>query len=137
MPAGKHGTKAVIKIGNSTNAITDVTSYFEKADTERSVDASEVTTLGMTAKAFIAGLKDGKGSFDGVYSAAAHTFFTGILGLDDRTIEVYPEGVGAGLVKEAGLCLVTSYKRSADLGGPTKFTVEVQFSGVVTDSVQP
>lgn len=130
------GTKAVLKIGDSTNALQDVSTYLTDSGLPRTVDSIEATTFGKTKKVYKPGLQDGTISLSGDWDVAIDGILDGIMGLADRNWEYYPQGVGTGLPKYSGLAMITKYETSdavADLG---KFTAELQQSDAITRAIQ-
>lgn len=127
-----HGSKAVFKIGNASNTLTDISQYLTSVQYSPEVDTAEVTTLGATAKAYVAGLRDATISIEGIFEPAVDALLSGIIGLDARSFEYGPQGSTTGNVKYSGSCILTSYEVSTGLDGAGTFSAEFQVTGAVT-----
>lgn len=130
------GTKVVLKIGNSTNVLTDVSAYANESGLTREIDSLEATTFGKTSKVYKAGLKDSSFTLSGEWDPTVDALLDGISGLSDRSFEYYPQGVGTGLPKYAGNCLLTKYETKDKVDELGEFSADFQGSDTVTRTVQ-
>lgn len=128
-----HGSKAVFKLDNGAGTLTDISAYVTTVGFAPKADTADVTTLGKTAKEFLAGLRDATISLEGVFDPAVDAILDAALGAGaTKTFEYGPQGSGTGAVKYTGECICTSYEVSAGVDDAGKFTAELQVSGAVT-----
>lgn len=130
-----HGSKAVVKIGDSANALQDITAYCNDADLPRNIDTAETTTFGKTAKTYIPGLSDATISLSGPWDPAMDAILSGIVGLADRTFQYYPAGLGTGNVELAGVAILTKYDVHSPINGEVTFSADLQVDGAITRTV--
>lgn len=126
-----HGKTAVFKIDNSGGSLQDISSYCDSIDFPQTADTAEVSTFGVSSKAYVAGLKDSTISISGSWDSAADAILAAIVGLTG-TFEYGPAGSTAGLVKFTGEAICTSYSTSAPVGDKVSFSAEFQVTGNVT-----
>ena len=132
MPTFTHGSNAKIFANGF-----DVSSFFSSVSKSASVETAEVTTLGETAKSYIAGLEDGSFSVEGYYDGTtgaidaqmqdilgSSTVFTMVVGTD--AVGAY--GYGAQTVG-------TTYDVGAEIGGAVSISAEGQATAG-TDSIR-
>jgi hypothetical protein len=135
-----HGKSAVVKMDNSANALTAITSYVDEATFPQTADANETTTFGAGSKTFIAGLGDSKitlkGKFDGTVGAAvqdqmfAATFAAQQAGtLASVSFEFNPAGVATGAPKYSVEGIITHYEVSVPVHDVVSWSLEAQGSG--------
>ncbi len=137
--AAAHGSKANLKIQDSGGVLRDLSAYLTSTGLPRSADMAEVSTLGLTSKAYIPGLKDGTIPLEGPIDPTVDGYLAGILGLATaaRTFEYCPQGAGvAGTPKYAGTCWLSSYEQTTGVDDAGTFTAEAQITGDVTRTVQ-
>ncbi len=130
-----HGKAAVFKVDDSGDVLRDLSTYLSSAGLQRSADLAETSTFGTTYKAFVGGLIDGKVPIEGIFDPTVDGYLTGILQLS-KDFEYYPQGVGTGLVKEAGKVILVSYEISTSLDGAGTFSGEFQVDGQITRTIQ-
>lgn len=132
--AYSHGSKAVIKFGTSgaPATLTDISQYVKSVSFPEEADTHETTTLGATAKSYIAGLKDATISIDGVFDPIIDAHLNGILGLDGVAFEYGPQGSSSGNVKYTGNCICTSYEAETPADDVGTFSCEFQVTGNIT-----
>src|SRR5947209_6613324 len=106
--AFSHGSKAIIKVADGSNVITDVSAYVKSVKQPRKATTAEVTVLGNTAKKYIPGLFEGNVSIEGMYDPAADAIFAAALA-NQRNFEYYPNGTATGQIKYTGALIGTSY----------------------------
>ena len=124
--AKMHGSKAFFKIGS-----TSFVGYIRTVSLNRSGEAVDVTTLTLTDKTYIGGLKDATISFEGVFEPAADAALDAALAVLS-TFEIGPQGSGSGAVKWSGSAILTRYNPNFSVSDAGKFTGEMQVSGGVT-----
>ena len=123
MPTFTHGKNAKV-LANGY----DLSAYFNKADFKASADVAETTTLGASAKTYIAGLEDATVSLDGYWSQEAGgsdpqlqaylgttTIWTILMGGDT----LGARGYGASTFD-------TTLEIGAEIGGAVTITAEAQ-----------
>jgi len=132
--AYSHGSKAVIKFGTSGTPATptDISTYVKTVSFPEEAETHETTTLGATAKSYIAGLKDATISIDGVFDPTVDAHLSGILGMDNVAFEYGPQGGTSGSVKYSGNCICTSYETETPVDDAGTFSAEFQVTGGVT-----
>ena len=107
-----------------SSAVTSVTTNF-------TADTAETSSLGDTAKQYIAGLKDATWSVEGNRDATIEGYVYGILG-SSKAWAIFPEGSASGKVKYSGNAICTSFSESSDVGDANKWSAEFQVSGAIT-----
>jgi hypothetical protein len=153
MPTFRHGKNTGFKLNDSGGVVRTLSDLIEDVSFPRSVDASETTTFGTSAKTYIAGLQDTKITIKGKYDATATTGIDTIIpaiiaAQDTGTITVgsatppntantvgfsyAPEGFTSTRVLYTGQALVTSYEVSSPVADVVSFSLELQVSGAVT-----
>lgn len=135
MPTFVHGKNAVIKIGDSTNVLYDLSPITDQADRPRSLGTSEVTHFGSTAKEFIVGLSDSTLAIQGKFDAAidlkiSQTIDALIAGtLASVNYEYYPAGTTTGSPKYSGSFIITTYSVSAPVANAVSIKLDGQCTG--------
>jgi len=133
--AFSHGSKAVVKVGDSGNTLQDISAYCNDADFPSDIDSAETTTFGKTAKTYIPGLSNATISLSGEFDPAVDAILAGIIGKADRSFEFYPVGLGTGNIKYNGSANLTKYDVHSPIGGEVTFSAELQVDGVITRTV--
>ena len=121
MAAG-HGKDAKLYINGA-----DVSAFFTQASSQAMADVAETTTFQQSAKTYIAGVKDGTISAQGLFAGAAgeaHAVLAAALGLDGSEMIFWPQGDALGAFGQGV---------SAE---QTRYSVEAPVSGVVTTSLE-
>lgn len=124
--AFSHGKNSTFSIDNSGGSPTDITAYLTNIDFSQSVDTAEVSTMGNTSKAYVAGLKDATISIEGKWDSTIDGILFGILGLTGTFAYVPYSGV-----TYSGECICTSYNPPSDIGDAVSFSAEFQITGNV------
>lgn len=112
----------------------DLSSYFDSADTDIKLAALETTTFQSGAKTFVAGLLDASislaGIFDGSANAVDQILQAALAGGADHVITICPVGDQA-VGNAAKLCtaLETDYKVSSAVAGIIKTSATIQPDG--------
>lgn len=122
------GSEGVIKVG--TNTVAEVRSY----SIDESADVLEDTSMGDSAKTYLASLTSFSGSLD-VFWDETDTSGQGALTVGSSvTLNVYPEGADSGDTYYSGTALVTGVSRSGSFDGMVEASITVQGSGALTQS---
>lgn len=134
-----HGSKAAFSIADSGAVSRNISAYLVGVDFEPSVDTAETTTLGLSSKTYLTGLKDGKFSIEGKYDVTVDGYLSGILGgfLAARAFVYDPQGATTGLPRYTGTAHLTGYKVSTPVADAGTFTASFQVSGEVTRALVP
>jgi predicted secreted protein len=130
-----HGKDSVFKLDNSGGTLTDISSYVNNVDFPETADVSETTTLGASAKTYIASLSDSTISLSGLWDATADAIFGAVVGQSATlSFEYSPEGTDSGKVKYTGEAILTSYAISSPVGDAVGYSADLQCSGSITRS---
>tara|TARA_R100000353_G_scaffold173734_1_gene140391 strand:+ start:89 stop:478 length:390 start_codon:yes stop_codon:yes gene_type:complete len=122
------GSEGVVKVG--TNTVAEVRSY----SIDESADVLEDTSMGDSAKTYLASLTSFSGSLD-VFWDETDTSGQGALTVGSSvTLNVYPEGADSGDTYYSGTALVTGVSRSGSFDGMVEASITVQGSGALTQS---
>ena len=122
------GSEGVVKVG--TNTVAEVRSY----SIDESADVLEDTSMGDSAKTYLASLTSFSGSLD-VFWDETDTSGQGALTVGSSvTLNVYPEGAHSGDTYYSGTALVTGVSRSGSFDGMVEASITVQGSGALTAS---
>ena len=122
------GSEGVIKVG--TNTVAEVRSY----SIDETADVLEDTSMGDSAKTYLASLTSFSGSLD-VFWDETDTSGQGALTVGSSvTLNVYPEGADSGDTYYSGTALVTGVSRSGSFDGMVEASISVQGSGALTAS---
>lgn len=132
-----HGSKAFFSIQDSGGVVRDLSALLDTSGLPRSADTAEVTTGGMTAKKYIAGLVDGTIPIGGPFDPVMDGYLNGLLGFGERTYVYRPQGTGTGLVEYGGSAILTSYEPDTAVDDAGRMTGEFQLSGPATRTIQP
>ena len=127
-----HGRSGVVAAGAIPAACASVTAF----SYEETVDETETTAMGDSAKSFLGGLTDGSGQIDCWWdeSNTGHDNLIGAL-QDGSTVTVvlYPQGTAADNAKYQGDVVVKSMSVSSSKDDI--ITISFQFRGFLTKSV--
>lgn len=133
--AASHGSKAKFRVDDSGGTERDLSSYLSSVGMPRTADTGEVSTLGMTSKAYIPGLKDGTIPIAGPFDPTVDGYLEGILGVE-RDFQYDPAGTATGRVRYAGACILNAYQTDTPVGDPATFSGTFQVTGEVVRSIQ-
>ena len=131
--AGVASKNAVVKIDNASGTLTEVANI-NAADIATAIAELDVSQMGQDDMEYVPGQRSHTVTSGGPWTAADDALFSGILGMGDRDIEVFPEGESSGDVKKAAKCFVTAYSTSSSLGSAVTYSVTIRISGAVTRS---
>ena len=134
MMAFVHGSKAHISLGTAAtpNAPTDISQYITSVSFPSDVETAEVTTLGATAKSYLAGLENATISLEGRFHPTVDEHLSGIKGKDNIAFVYGPAGNAVGNPKYSGTCLLTSYSVDTGVDDVASFSAELQVTGPIT-----
>lgn len=131
--AFSHGKNGVFKI-NDTTSLRDISQYVTKVDVKRNKDTADVSALGNSSKAYVAGMRDAQISVDALWDPTLIGFLNTIWNQDAATaFEWDPAGVTTGQPKLTGNCILTDYEPSGDTGSAVTVSITLQVTGGVTD----
>jgi len=120
------GSEGTVKVGS--NAIAEIRSY----SLEETADTIEDTSMGDSARTYLASLTTFSGSVD-VFWDETDTNGQGALTVGSSvTLNVYPEGSTSGDTYYSGTALVTGVTRSASFDGMVEASISVQGTGALT-----
>lgn len=138
-----HGKNGAFFVNDSGAVKRNITADVTQVAFTQDGDTSEVSTLGASAKSFIAGLTNATLSCSGYFNPAAatvspamsgsHTVLSALPGVA-TTFELAPQGTVTGSPKITGSAFMTKYNPTVDLGGAVGFSADFQVSGAVTYS---
>lgn len=128
-----HGSNAVFKVDNSSDVLTDISSYVKSVSFPRTIETAETTTLGKTAKCYIAGLEDATISIEGPFDPTLDALLDGIR-RTEVDFEYGPQGSDSGAVKYTGKCILTSYEATTGVDGVGSYSAEFQVTDAITRS---
>ena len=122
------GSEGIVKVG--TNTVAEVRSY----SIDESADVLEDTSMGDSAKTYLASLTSFSGSLD-VFWDEGDSSGQGALTVGSSvTLNVYPEGDAAGDTYYTGTALVTGVSRTGSFDGMVEASISVQGSGALTQT---
>ena len=121
------GSEGVIKVGSNT--VAEVRSY----SIDESADVLEDTSMGDSAKTYLASLTSFSGSLD-VFWDETDTAQSALTVGSSVTLNVYPEGDATGDTYYSGTALVTGVSRTGSFDGMVEASITVQGSGALTQS---
>lgn len=120
------GKDGIVKVG--ANPVAEVRSF----SLNETADTVEDTTMGDSARTHIVTLTSFDGSLD-VYWDETDTNGQVALGVGSSvTLELYPEGDGAGATYYTGTASVTSVNKSSSFDGMVEQSISVQGNGPLT-----
>jgi hypothetical protein len=123
-----HGKDAYF-VWNSVN----LSSYINDISFPQEVDLAETSTMGNTAKTFLAGLLDGSISIGGLFDSTADAALGGAIGTSAAfEFRANSGAVSATNPKYTGSAILQSYEPSASVGDAVQASAEFQISGAVT-----
>ena len=120
---GKEGT---VQVGS--NAIGEIRSF----SIDETIDTVEDTSMGDSAKSYLASIKDFSGSVDVLYDEADTNGQTALAVGSSVTLNFAPEGSDSGDVKLTGTAIVTGKSITSTFDGLVESTITVQGTGGLT-----
>jgi hypothetical protein len=128
MPTFRHGKNTLVLLDGY-----DVSSYFKESTTSRSIETSETTSFGSSAKTYIVGLKDGtlslSGMFDGSTNAIDSIFNTITGSATDSIVTVGLEGSTIGTMAHMVGVQEISYEVTSPVADVVTVSAEFQANG--------
>ena len=120
---GKEGT---VQVGS--NAIAEIRSF----SVDESIDVVEDTSMGDSAKTYLASIKDFSGTIDVLYDETDTNGQTALSVGSSVTVNFAPEGTTSGDVKLTGTAIVTGKSVSSSFDGLVESTITIQGTGGLT-----
>jgi hypothetical protein len=127
MPTFRHGKRTAVLL-NGTN----MSPFLNEATQTQEIETAETTTFADTDKTYITGLADGTISTSGLFDStagASDAVLSGLIGQEDNTFTVLPEGPTAGARSVIANGQLTSYEVSSPVGDVVAISAEVQADG--------
>ncbi|MBT9177503.1 MAG: hypothetical protein DDT20_01837 [Firmicutes bacterium] len=128
-----HGSAGVFQLGTAATpgTPTAISAFLTSVSLPFSVDTGETTTLGATAKTYLAGLEDATISLEGKFHATVDAHLNGIRRRADVAFVYGPAGSAAGSPRYSGTCMLTSYDVEGGVDDVATFSAELQVSSSV------
>ena len=120
---GKEGT---VQVGS--NAIAEIRSF----SVDESIDVVEDTSMGDSAKTYLASIKDFSGTIDVLFDETDTNGQTALSVGSSVTVNFAPEGTTSGDVKLTGTAIVTGKSVSSSFDGLVESTITIQGTGGLT-----
>lgn len=126
--ANHKGSEGTVKVGS--NAVAEIRSF----SIEENGDTLEDTSMGDSARTYLASLTSWSGSVD-VFWDETDTSGQGALDVGSSvTLNLYPEGDTAGDTYYTGTAIVTGKSISSSFDGMVEASVSVQGTGALTET---
>ena len=120
---GKEGT---VQVGS--NAIAEIRSF----SVDETIDVVEDTSMGDSAKTYLASINDFSGTIDVLYDETDTNGQTALSVGSSVTVNFAPEGTTSGDVKLTGTAIVTGKSVSSSFDGLVESTITIQGTGGLT-----
>jgi len=121
------GSEGTVKIGS------DVLGSIRSYTIESTGETIENSTMGLSARTYVAGLTTFTGSFE-VYFDETDTAQSAVDAGASVTFSVYPEGDEAGDTYYTGSGIVTGRSITASFDGMVEMSLSIQGSGALTET---
>lgn len=135
-----HGKNSVLRIGDQTQALYDLSPITSSADVPQTMATADTSHYGSQAKTFIVGLTDGTlsiagmldATIDGKISAAMAAMAAGTIA--NIPFEWSPAGntAASGNPKYTGNFIITNYTVTAPVANVVSIKLDGQITGAVT-----
>ena len=122
------GSEGTVKVG--ANAIAEIRSF----SVEETGDTIDDSTMGDTARTYLAGLKTYTASIDCLWDETNTTGQGALTVGATVTLNLYPEGATAGDIYYTGSAIVTGRTITASYDGLVEISITCQGSGALTQS---
>lgn len=123
------GSEGTVRVG-ATNAIAEIRSF----SVEETGDTIDDSTMGDTARTFIAGLKTFTATVDCLWDET-NTLGQGALTVGATvTLNLYPEGASTGDTYYTGSAIVTGRTINSSYDGLVEISISCQGTGALTTS---
>jgi len=128
-----HGSVGVFQLGTAATpgTPTAISAFLTSVNAPFSVDTAETTTLGATAKSYLAGLEDSTISIEGKFHVTIDAHLNGIRRLANIAFVYGPAGSAVGSPRYSGTCMLTSYNPEGGVDDVASFSAEFQVTGAV------
>lgn len=129
-----HGKATDIRLDNSGDVLTDISTLCDNVDFPEEIQASETTGFQPTgdARTYVVGLRGATISLGGKWSATLDAHLNGVRGTGDLDFQYGPAGPTTGNPQYTGKCMLTSYQVTTPFDGPATFSAQLQITGAVT-----
>ena len=124
--ANHKGSSGTVHVGSS--AIAEIRSY----SLEESADTIEDTSMGDTARTYLASLTTFSGSVDCFWDESDTNGQVALSVGSSVTIKFYPEGATSGDTYYSGTALVTGKTVTGSFDGMVEASISVQGTGAIT-----
>lgn len=138
-----HGKDTYFAVEDSAGTtLRDLSTYLTSCDVSRGNDTHDDTTFGKDGHTWRGGLTNGTITINGLYDKTATTgpdaVLKSLVGHEVPVAWEYgAEGDTAGLPKESGECVLSSYDTSAPVADLVSFSASFNISGPIVDGVFP
>ena len=122
------GSEGTVKVG--ANAIAEIRSF----SVEETGDTIDDSTMGDTARTYLAGLKTYTASIDCLWDETNTTGQGALTVGATVTLNLYPEGATAGDIYYTGSAIVTGRTITSSYDGLVEMSITCQGSGSLTQS---
>ena len=122
------GSEGTVKVG--ANAIAEIRSF----SVEETGDTIDNSSMGDTARTYIAGLKTYTASVDCLWDETDTTGQGGLTVGSTVTLNLYPEGATAGDIYYTGSAIVTGRTITSSYDGLVEMSITCQGTGALTQS---
>jgi hypothetical protein len=122
------GSEGTVKVG--ANAIAEIRSF----SVEETGDTIDDSTMGDTARTYLAGLKTYTASIDCLWDETNTTGQGALTVGATVTLNLYPEGASTGDIYYTGSAIVTGRTITASYDGLVEMSITCQGSGALTQS---
>lgn len=132
-----HGSLAVFQLGTSATPATPIaiSTFLSSVSFPMEIETAEITTLGATAKSYLAGLEDSTISIEGKFHTTLDAHLNGIRRMANIAFVYGPIGSVASSPRYSGTCMMTSYETEGSVDDAAGFSAEFQVIGAVTRGV--
>ena len=117
----------------------DLSTFTNNVAFNRSADSHDVTTFGKVSKVYQSGLKDGTATIQGIYDNSVTgpgAVIRPLIGGAAVELIYKPEGSGTGKPVSTVDVIVTSYEETAPVADMVTWSVSLQLTGDIVDSVE-
>lgn len=122
------GSEGTVKVG--ANAVAEIRSY----TITETADTLEDTTMGDSARTYLASLKSFSGSMDVFWDETDTNGQVALAPGDSVTINIYPEGSTSGDTYYTGSVIVTEKSITASFDGMVEASISFQGTGALSET---
>jgi predicted secreted protein len=133
-----HGKNAYFQLDNSAGTLTTLSSIANEVTYSLSLETSETSVFGSSAKTYIMGQNDATISLKGLFDQTTATTIEGAIdalvsnSLTSLKFVFGPQGSTTGQKKFSGTCIVTAYEIGSPVGDVVSLSLELQRTGATT-----